>query len=298
MTSDKHQLGACFDSDAAETDVHERETLPAPPPCSRSDETPLVTYLHPRELMASLASESERAITPVVDRVDLHNACTPVASLAAAVEAGSLAPRERVLLAAQSAPVASRRRAFVAVAASLLALGAGALWARAQWASQARAPRARPAALQRARGGVSAASVSAARMVPQPAPATDPAPAPAPVAARPQPAPASAPVAVPSVNAGPARRPPTDALPDEPSRQNIVDALNQLRDELDACSQGLAGTAELDLTIAHGGTVTYALVGGDFARTPQGSCIARTVRRARFEPFSKPRIRILYRMAL
>ena len=35
-----------------------------------------------------------------------------------------------------------------------------------------------------------------------------------------------------------------------------------------------------------------------YAGTPQGSCIARTIRGAHFEPFKKPRVRILYRMSL
>jgi hypothetical protein len=87
-------------------------------------------------------------------------------------------------------------------------------------------------------------------------------------------------------------------LPDEPSRQDVIAGLNQLRGELSECSKGRSGTAEIDLTIASSGAVTYALIAGDYAGTPQGSCIARTIRGAHFEPFKKPRVRILYRMAL
>jgi len=87
-------------------------------------------------------------------------------------------------------------------------------------------------------------------------------------------------------------------LPDEPSRQDVIAGLNQLRGELSECSKGRSGTAEIDLTIAGTGAVTYALIAGDYAGTPQGSCIARTIRGAHFEPFKKPRVRILYRMAL
>jgi hypothetical protein len=87
-------------------------------------------------------------------------------------------------------------------------------------------------------------------------------------------------------------------LPDEPSRADVIAGLNQLRGELSECSKGRSGTAEIDLTIASSGAVSYALIGGDYAGTPQGSCIARAVRAARFEPFTKPRVRIIYRMAL
>ena len=39
-------------------------------------------------------------------------------------------------------------------------------------------------------------------------------------------------------------------------------------------------------------------LGGDFAGTPAGSCIARVVRGATFAPFSKPRFRVIYPFSL
>jgi hypothetical protein len=44
--------------------------------------------------------------------------------------------------------------------------------------------------------------------------------------------------------------------------------------------------------------VTHVLVGGDFAGTTEGSCIARAVRGARFPAFKQERFRILYPYAL
>ena len=87
-------------------------------------------------------------------------------------------------------------------------------------------------------------------------------------------------------------------LPDVPRREDVIGALNQLRGQLKSCSAGRSGVAEIDLTIAGNGAVANALIGGDFAGTPQGSCLARAIRAAHFEPFAQPRSRILYRMAL
>ncbi len=42
----------------------------------------------------------------------------------------------------------------------------------------------------------------------------------------------------------------------------------------------------------------HAVVAGDFAGSPAGSCIARVVRTARFAPFSKPRFRVIYPFSL
>jgi hypothetical protein len=75
-------------------------------------------------------------------------------------------------------------------------------------------------------------------------------------------------------------------------------ALDEKRTEIVACAAGQRGVAEVDLTVASAGNVTYAVVGGDFAGTPAGSCIARVVRSAKFAPFSKPRFRVIYPFSL
>jgi hypothetical protein len=40
------------------------------------------------------------------------------------------------------------------------------------------------------------------------------------------------------------------------------------------------------------------VVGGDFAGTPEGSCIARVARTAQFVRFAKPRFRVIYPFSL
>jgi hypothetical protein len=87
-------------------------------------------------------------------------------------------------------------------------------------------------------------------------------------------------------------------LPEAPSRASIAASLNDLRSAIALCTDGRNGVAELDLTIHGSGAVAHALVGGDFAGTPQGSCIARTLRKASFAPFQKAKFRVLYKLML
>jgi hypothetical protein len=89
-----------------------------------------------------------------------------------------------------------------------------------------------------------------------------------------------------------------DNLAETPSRSDVVQRLEAVRPSVRACAAGLSGVADLDITIAHSGVVTHVLVGGDFAGTTQGSCIARAVREARFPSFKQERFRLLYPYAI
>jgi hypothetical protein len=79
-----------------------------------------------------------------------------------------------------------------------------------------------------------------------------------------------------------------------PSRDDVLTGLDRVRSNVRACAEGRQGVAEVDLTIAKNGVVTNALVGGDFGGTPQGSCIARAVRKAKFPQFTQDRYRVLF----
>jgi len=48
------------------------------------------------------------------------------------------------------------------------------------------------------------------------------------------------------------------------------------------------------VTIAASGRVTNALVTGDFTGTPEGSCMARTLRTVRFPPSSEASFTVTY----
>ncbi|HKP57130.1 MAG TPA: hypothetical protein VJV78_10430 [Polyangiales bacterium] len=87
---------------------------------------------------------------------------------------------------------------------------------------------------------------------------------------------------------------PVDSMAETPSRSDVLNGLDRVRTSVQACAEGRNGVAEVDLTIAANGVVTNALVGGDFGGTPQGSCIARAVRKARFPEFKQDRYRVLF----
>ena len=83
-------------------------------------------------------------------------------------------------------------------------------------------------------------------------------------------------------------------MPEAPSRAEVLQRMESVRPAVRACATGLSGVADLDITIAHSGKVTHVLVGGDFAGTTQGSCIARAVREAKFPSFKQERFRLLF----
>lgn len=87
-------------------------------------------------------------------------------------------------------------------------------------------------------------------------------------------------------------------LPDRPSRDDVLAALEPIQAAVAACAKGQHGVAEVDITVQSSGQVSHAVVRGDFAGTPEGSCIARTVRGATFGPFTQPRFRVVYPFAL
>jgi hypothetical protein len=85
----------------------------------------------------------------------------------------------------------------------------------------------------------------------------------------------------------------TEGLPETPSRDDVLAALDPVRPKVAQCAPGQHGVAEVDITVSDTGAVTHAVVAGDFAGTPEGSCIARAVRGATFRPFQKPRFRVI-----
>jgi len=87
-------------------------------------------------------------------------------------------------------------------------------------------------------------------------------------------------------------------VPEAPSRSEVLSRLEAVRPSVRACAAGRSGVADLDITIAHTGMVMHVLVGGDFAGTTEGSCIARAVRGARFPSFKQERFRLLFPYAI
>ena len=113
--------------------------------------------------------------------------------------------------------------------------------------------------------------------------------------------PPSSPTDTPSVAPPPVQQQPAVApasLPPTPTREDVVSALEPLRAAVQQCAGNLRGVAQLDVTVASNGSVTHAVVAGDFAGTPEGSCIARIARAAKFSAFEQPRFRVIYPYAL
>lgn len=98
----------------------------------------------------------------------------------------------------------------------------------------------------------------------------------------------------------PAQEPKLDrsSLPMTPSRQDVLDAMAPLREELARCAEGRGGVAELMLSVDGSGAVLHAKVVGDYAGTAQGSCIALAARKAHFAPFQQARFSVHYPVAL
>jgi hypothetical protein len=195
-----------------------------------------------------------------------------------------------------------------ALVAAMVLLGLGGWFLTAggyQRSTPAAAPPAAAASVARPADSLASSKLPSTPVTPppvaEPAPAEQVAPAPSPAPAPSKAthgdgAPARPRVASKSVRK-PAVAPPPSQVAEQaetPSREEVLSGLDRIRSRVRECAEGRNGVAEVDLTIAANGVVTNALVGGDFGGTPQGSCIARAVRKARFQPFKQDRYRVLF----
>jgi hypothetical protein len=83
-------------------------------------------------------------------------------------------------------------------------------------------------------------------------------------------------------------------LPAQPTREQVVAAMNSVLPGLQECVGEKHGVADVTVTVRSAGFVSYAIVGGTFVGTPEGSCIAKVVRDAKFPEFTDPFIRVTY----
>jgi hypothetical protein len=124
-----------------------------------------------------------------------------------------------------------------------------------------------------------------------------PAPAPNPYPTQPAPVvpvaetPASAPAPAPGADPAPAKEPAGEAgetLPATPSKQEVNAAMLKVRPALKKCAGGRSGFAQIELMVKPTGRVSHVLVDGTFMGKPEGSCMAREARKAKFPPFKNP----------
>jgi hypothetical protein len=79
---------------------------------------------------------------------------------------------------------------------------------------------------------------------------------------------------------------PTSNLPEQPTKSQVLSAMNKVRPAVQACAKGQSGVAFVNVSVAgKTGRVTNAQVSG--VTGPAGSCIARAVRKARFPKFQQ-----------
>jgi hypothetical protein len=77
-------------------------------------------------------------------------------------------------------------------------------------------------------------------------------------------------------------------------RETVQSVMQSVEPAARACAGERHGTAQVDVVVQGSGRVTSATVGGAFQGSPEGSCIARAVRSARFPQFSGEPLRFRY----
>jgi len=92
--------------------------------------------------------------------------------------------------------------------------------------------------------------------------------------------------------------PPSEILPEQPTRDEIKRALDATRPALEACVGPAHGTTFANVTIAGSGRVIHSSIEGAFAGTPQGSCMARALRSASFPRFAADRMTVRFPFVL
>ncbi len=87
----------------------------------------------------------------------------------------------------------------------------------------------------------------------------------------------------------------SSGLPETPPQADVRSALQGQQSAVAACGGGQHGVATVTITFSgSSGRVTNAVVAGQFAGTPVGSCIARAVRSASVPRFSRPTLSVGY----
>ena len=115
--------------------------------------------------------------------------------------------------------------------------------------------------------------------------------------AQPAATPHAAVIASPVHRPAPAVQANREDLPEVPSRDQVQAAFTQVLPTLRACTS-LHGAVPIRVTISGSGRVTTAVVQGNFAGTPEGSCLARAVRTAHLPAFREARLSVNYPFVL
>jgi hypothetical protein len=105
-------------------------------------------------------------------------------------------------------------------------------------------------------------------------------------------------IAAPVVKAKVSKIEPKQPLAAHPSREDVKAGYESVRIELNECARGAHGTGFANLTIIGDGRVSYSMIGGDFAGTQAGTCMARALRSTSFAPFSGESFTVRFQFTL
>jgi len=97
-----------------------------------------------------------------------------------------------------------------------------------------------------------------------------------------------------------------DLIPEDVTIQVLTQAradlikrsFEALRPALEACTDNLHGTTYANVTINGSGRVSYSIIEGAFAGSPQGSCMARALRTASFPRFAAASLTVRFPFVL
>lgn len=115
-----------------------------------------------------------------------------------------------------------------------------------------------------------------------------------PVAAEPGAAAEPVAAAEPTPTAPEVSEPEAPALPEKLTRDQVRAGLDAMRSQVLQCANGTYGRVLADVTISAPGRVSHAVIEGTFAGTNAGSCMARTLRSAKFPAFAGQDISVRY----
>jgi hypothetical protein len=84
-----------------------------------------------------------------------------------------------------------------------------------------------------------------------------------------------------------------DNLQPKPTRDQVLEAMNGVKNEVQGCAQGATGVAFAEVTVSGAtGRVTNAQISGQTGAV--GSCIARVVRKAKFPKFKESTFQVKF----
>jgi len=89
---------------------------------------------------------------------------------------------------------------------------------------------------------------------------------------------------------------PASDLPEKPTKQDVMKALNGVKPKVQSCGKGQTGVATVSINIAGstGNVASAKVVSGPFKGTPNAGCIENAVKKAKFPKFKQSKFSVSY----